>query len=69
MKKVKDYYPDPWGYGATAVGGARAQQQQQQQSLYGGGGVGGYDKWGFGGTYVNGYSRGYANGTAAIMPK
>ena len=62
MKRVKDYYYDPWGYGTTA-----RPQQQQQQSVYGGTGVGGYDKWGFGGTYVNGYSRGYANGSAAMM--
>ena len=51
MKRVKDYYYDPWGYGGTTA----RPQQQQQQSVYGGTGVGGYDKWGFGGTYVNGY--------------
>ena len=57
MKRVKDYYYDPWGY----------RQPAQQQSVYGGTAAGGYDKWGFGGTYVNGYSRGYANGSAAMM--
>ena len=36
-------------------------------SAAGGSAAGGYDKWGFGGTYVNGYSRGYANGSTAAM--
>ena len=59
MKRVKDYYYDPWaGY---------RQPGQGQQAVYGGSAAGGYDKWGFGGTYVNGYSRGYANGSAAMM--
>ena len=48
MKRVKDYYYDPWGRlqstGVDSSGYATAAGARGQQSGYGGGGVGGYDR-------------------------
>ena len=48
MKRVKDYYYDPWGRlqstGVDSSGYATAAGARGQQAGYVGGGVGGYDR-------------------------